>query len=100
MFINTVSFILWTSCPVGTRTDVTGSLCVSQEHCVIFSPLSNSSPVNTALKSGVNKRLLKGMPFKKKKRNVTVKSGEIQKHVAVCTYVIMRSAQKLKKSPG
>lgn len=67
MFINTVSFILWTSCPLGTRTDVTGSLCVSQEHCVIFSPLSNSSPVNTALKSGVNKRLLKGMPFKKKK---------------------------------
>lgn len=86
MFINTVSFILWTSCPVGTRTDVTGSLCVSQD--------------NTALKSGVNKRLLKGMPLKKKKRNVTVKSGEIQKHVAVCTYVIMRSAQKLKKSPG
>lgn len=53
MFINTVSFILWTSCPVGTRTDVTGSLCVSQD--------------NTALKSGVNKRLLKGMPLKKKK---------------------------------
>lgn len=38
-------------------------MSVSQEHCVIFSPLSNSSPVNTALKSGVNKRLLKGMPF-------------------------------------
>lgn len=41
-------------------------VCECQPRTLIFSPLSNSSPVNTALKSGVNKRLLKGMPFLKK----------------------------------